>query len=527
LAATQAEREHLVVVAAAHLAVAGASVGPLDADVARFPDSAPRSFVLGRSALNARDPAGAERLLADAWDRATSEDADADARRLAGPIADLLAILGINRRRGDEIVTWARRALATGSQSGVSATLLCHGLAVDGQLAEATDEMTAILAGDPPPVLGLDARLGRGIVRVWANDLDGADQDLAAVEAGIGAVGSFLAQVDVRSYRAEVAYRAGRWPEALDLAEATASIVDDAGEPMFVALPHGVAAFVLAGMGRLAEAQRHADAAATSAEVTGLLPAQLWAAHAELRLAAARGDHAAVASVGDRLVAHGFEHFPEGIHHWRAAYVDALVALGRLADAAGISDELTGLASRHGDVSVAADAARAEGVVAAAQSRGDAARRAFEAGLALDPGTTRPFARARLELAAGAHLRRSGNRRAAAALLGQAAARFDALGAEPWASWCAQETEACGLRPRRRTAPLAGDSALTAQERLVARLAASGRTNREVAAELVISAKTVEHHLGRVYAKLGLRSRTELAARLAAGAGRQDVRSPT
>jgi DNA-binding CsgD family transcriptional regulator len=102
------------------------------------------------------------------------------------------------------------------------------------------------------------------------------------------------------------------------------------------------------------------------------------------------------------------------------------------------------------------------------------------------------------------------------------------MGAAPWATRCARELDACGLRPRRRTrgTPLAGDAALTAQERLVAHLVAGGRTNREVAAELVITTKTVEHHLGRVYAKLGLRSRSELAARLAVGTnGTSDARS--
>ena len=56
-------------------------------------------------------------------------------------------------------------------------------------------------------------------------------------------------------------------------------------------------------------------------------------------------------------------------------------------------------------------------------------------------------------------------------------------------------------------------SDLTAQERAVATLVAGGRTNREVADQLIISVKTVEHHLSRAYAKLGVRSRTELAAR--------------
>src|SRR5690606_697350 len=124
---------------------------------------------------------------------------------------------------------------------------------------------------------------------------------------------------------------------------------------------------------------------------------------------------------------------------------------------------------------------------------------AFAAGLALDAASSRPFARGRLELAAGANLRRAGKRRAAADLLVPAAARLEELGAAPWALRCAREAEGCGLKPRPRTAGRDRGRDLTAQERLVARLAAGGLTNREVGAELVISAKTVEHHLGRVY----------------------------
>ena len=120
-----------------------------------------------------------------------------------------------------------------------------------------------------------------------------------------------------------------------------------------------------------------------------------------------------------------------------------------------------------------------------------------------------------------------GDRRAAAGLLERAARRFDRLGAGPRAAQCARELDACGLAPRRRKGDRGRGHDLTARERLVARLVAEGRTNREVAAELVISAKTVEHHLGRVYAKLGLRSRTELAARLAGGTVDDVLRSTT
>jgi DNA-binding NarL/FixJ family response regulator len=518
LAERPAEREHLVAVAAAQLALSGAPVDGLVAEVRDFPESALRSCVLGRAALTTGDPVAAERWLADAWDRARRPGAGEDARAVAAPVADLLAILALHRRDAAGILAWSHRALETGVPSGLSATLGCHGLALEGRFADAVQDMTVILASDPPPELRRDAQLGRGVVRVWADDLDGAESDLAAVDAESGTLRSILARVDVRSFRAEAAYRAGRWPEALDLAESTASVVDDAGDPMAVALPHAVAAFVLAGMGQLAEARAHAEAAAANARATGLMPARLWSAHAALRVAAAAGDHAQVVRVGDSLAAEGFDSLPEGIHHWRATYVESLLALGRLDDAADVAARLAEHAAPRDDVSVQAEAARAEGLVAAARGDRQTAEAAFAAGLALDARASRPFVRARLELAAGAQLRRAGQRRAAATLLAQAAARFEALRAAPWAARCAREAQACGLRPRARTASDDHGRELTAQERLVARLVAGGRTNREVARELVISAKTVEHHLGRVYTKLGVRSRTELAARLLGGA---------
>ena len=120
--------------------------------------------------------------------------------------------------------------------------------------------------------------------------------------------------------------------------------------------------------------------------------------------------------------------------------------------------------------------------------------------------------RARIELAAGAFLRRAGQRRRAAELLTAAEQRFRALGAAPYAERCAKEMAASGLKP---TARHGRDRAeLTAQELVVARLAAEGRSNREVADELVVSIKTVEYHLRNAFQKLGVTSRRQLSERL-------------
>jgi RNA polymerase sigma factor (sigma-70 family) len=139
----------------------------------------------------------------------------------------------------------------------------------------------------------------------------------------------------------------------------------------------------------------------------------------------------------------------------------------------------------------------------------DDAEVAFRAGLDTDL-TSWPFHRARLLLANGAWLRRQ--RRAAESRASLRAARdsFDTLGALPWGRRARQELNASGERSRRR-APGALDR-LTPQELQIARLAATGLTNREIAERLYLSHRTVSTHLYRIFPKLGVTSRTELAA---------------
>ena len=123
-----------------------------------------------------------------------------------------------------------------------------------------------------------------------------------------------------------------------------------------------------------------------------------------------------------------------------------------------------------------------------------------------------PFSDARLRLAYGTYLRQQGERRGASSQLSRALEIFSALGAHPFAERAETEIVALGLRPRRRgvAAPT-----LTAREHAVARLVGEGLTNREIANRLIVSVKTVEYHLGNAFTKLGVRSRAQLAARMA------------
>jgi DNA-binding CsgD family transcriptional regulator len=116
-----------------------------------------------------------------------------------------------------------------------------------------------------------------------------------------------------------------------------------------------------------------------------------------------------------------------------------------------------------------------------------------------------PYRRAREQLLLGRLLRRARRRADARAVLTDAQAAFERLGAPCWAERAADERARLGGR-----AP--SGNRLTASESRVAELVASGLSNKEVAAELVVTARTVEAHLSKIYAKLGVRSRAALAA---------------
>jgi DNA-binding CsgD family transcriptional regulator len=122
-----------------------------------------------------------------------------------------------------------------------------------------------------------------------------------------------------------------------------------------------------------------------------------------------------------------------------------------------------------------------------------------------------PFEIARTHLCHGERMRRAGRRIDARHALQLSLDGFDQLGAEPWATRAKIELRATGATPRRRRDAFDRDQ-LTAHELQVALIVAGGASNREAAAALFLSPKTIEFHLARIYRKLGVRTRTELAA---------------
>jgi DNA-binding CsgD family transcriptional regulator len=123
-----------------------------------------------------------------------------------------------------------------------------------------------------------------------------------------------------------------------------------------------------------------------------------------------------------------------------------------------------------------------------------------------------PYDRARVQLLWGEWLRRRRRRTEAGSQLHAATEAFDKLGADRWAQRARTELAALGTRPRARAHAADLATRLTPQELQVVRLAAAGLTNKEIAAQMYLSPRTIGHHLSNVFPKLGISRRTELAA---------------
>ena len=196
------------------------------------------------------------------------------------------------------------------------------------------------------------------------------------------------------------------------------------------------------------------------------------------------------------------------IRWWTPDHVEVLLESGRIEDAVRVLDVWEADSARLGREWVLAHVTRCRGLVAAARGEVEQALGLLARAVAEHEAVGDPFGRARALLALGIVGRRARQKRPARQAIEAALEGFEAIGAAGWAARARAELGRVGGRTRAE--------GLTAAERRVAVLAADGRTNREVAAELYLGERTVASHLTRVYAKLGVRSRTELARRLGA-----------
>ena len=315
-----------------------------------------------------------------------------------------------------------------------------------------------------------------------------------------------LAAAEALGELAMAELRAGNWERASHCADHAFDVTTQYG--LEVPWAHLPIAIVSAHLGRLDVARAHSERSLELGE-------EQFGRHTPVHL----GTLGFVAHQGGDLEAalRWFDESREvttalgwrdaGHRWWVGDYVETLLELDRVDDAVRVLDEWEAERAPADDWTLG-NVTRCRGLVEAARGNVRGAASLLSDAAAQHAAAEDAFGRARALLALGVVLRRDRQKRAARDAIATALAGFTDLGAATWAERARAELGRIGGRT--------SEPGLTAAERRVATLVAEGQTNREVAAALFLGERTVETHLSHVYAKLGVRSRAELARRFAA-----------
>ena len=468
-----------------------------------------RNAVLGYLAIVRGRASEAETRLRRAWDLVNVEREP----EVAALICQRYVLHSLSRCRSEELVGWADRAIhLVGPESPAaleSAAIRGLGLAGAGHPDEALSGYRDLGDTVRNGAQAQRVMMGRGWLELMVDRVDDARADLESAVPTTVLGGSTRISLWARAWLARAQFVTGDWDLALRTVEDGAELSDRSGMVLASPLLHWTAAQVhaLRGDWDLAEQSlRRADAGPRDYEIMRV-PACL----ARAQVAEARADYGAVVRELTPLTqpwAGGSIDEP-GAWPWPDVYANALVIEGRYGEADAFLVPHEERARQRDRRSARARLGYARGRLLGAQGDLPAARSAFERSLALLEDLPLRYDRARVGYAYGQTLRRAGKRREADAVLSAAREIYLALGATTYVTRCDRELKAGGLHAV-RTAGGLGE--LTPQEQAVSQLVARGLSNREVAAELFVSTKTVQYHLTRIYTKLGVRSRSELAA---------------
>jgi DNA-binding CsgD family transcriptional regulator len=343
--------------------------------------------------------------------------------------------------------------------------------------------------------------------------LERYDEALTVVDECVSwvlGVGGLRMAIPLRTVRVGILVQQGHLEHALSEADQLFTELDV--DPLARTVVEGFRARALVLTGRTAEARAAIDAVA---QLPGV---HSW--YARMNVAIARGqllraerhlEEAADCFAEVFAMARRFGLGEPRSPAWAAGAVEAFLDAGRYDAVAEVTEWLAatgGFASAPWSRMVASGAQA--GCAAAAGADSEVVEAHYTAALAVPCRV--PLDRAAIQLRYGSWLRRRGRSQQARGPLAEAVRTAEACGARYLAEQSGAELRASGGRRRRESAD---DGALTPQESRVARLAATGATTPEIASALVISPRTVETHLARTFAKLGVKDRRELRRRAA------------
>lgn len=471
-------------------------------------ETALRDLVLGMLALATADPVSAERWLrgvADlpgpTWIHAAACAELAMLYSLQGRAEAVVEATTVALTLRPFVYPTTDRKVWWGHAYG---TAMLHGPAVGlGHLAERLDGPASAVTGDDAELLVM-----RGVLHDYAGETTAAIADLRA-SVDMARSGLPFAQLP-RAHLALAAalFRHGEWDESLLQARTALSLLDEnrvwmPGQAEAAQVP------VLAARGEHELAAEYCEVATTEAERLGTSEIDGLARLARAAFAEARNDAAGVVDAYGPLAV---ERDPLPVwriamRHWWPAYVRALVALDEL----GAAESHLGRFEREGEAAGFDNSVYVfdlQARLAVARRQPDDAVTLFERAVAALRDDHPVLDRARLHHEYGRLLRARGARREAVDHLRAAHLILERLGAETYLRAVAEDLTGWSTQEggRDKRSPLA----LTARERDVVSLVNKGFTNKEVGAQLYISAKAVEYHLGNVYGKLGIRSRRDL-----------------
>jgi DNA-binding CsgD family transcriptional regulator len=378
-----------------------------------------------------------------------------------------------------------------------------HGLAVDtvGQT------LLAVGLADRPEILCRPEWL-HGLMLQWEGRLPEARDRFQTLHDEAVARGDEQSLPFVQFHLARTQLLLGDWADAERSAEACVRMTIDSGQQSERPYAAAIMALVQAHLGAVEVARAEIAAALELGQRFAVRPAmiEMLATRGFIDISLGRYEDAERTLEEATTAAHDTGLLEPGLFRCHGDAIETKIVLGRLDEAAELLAVAQAQASALDRPWLRLIGARCHGLLDAARGDLDTATNVLADAIRNDR-SGQPFEHARTQLALGSVHRRNRQKRAARDSLVSAVEGFDRLGARLWVGRAQSELARVGGR-----AP--NTEALTATERQVAELIASGRTYREAAAELFISPKTVQWNLSKVYSKLGIRSRAELPGRL-------------